>query len=125
MTAPAGFEVQSSRGYFRPQGEVTLAEAIALLRGAAEYAQSFGLRELLLDGLALKGYEQPTILDRYQFISSLANIAAGVMRVAIVLPEQVLDPQRFGTLVATNRGLDANVFTNDEAAVAWLNRESS
>lgn len=120
MTAPAGFEVIGLRGYYRPQGKVTLVEAIELLSSAVAHARSLGLRELLLNGLALTGYQQPTILDRYQFISTLADIAAGAMRIAIVLPETALDPQRFGTLVATNRGLDSNVFTSEEDAVAWL-----
>lgn len=120
MTSLAGWEVIGHRGYYRPQGKVTLPEAINLLTNAAAHARSLGLRELLLDGLAMTGYGQPTILDRYQFISTLADIAAGTMRIAIVLPEAVLDPQRFGTLVATNRGLDSNVFTSEETALAWL-----
>lgn len=120
MPAPSRFTVVGHRGLYRPQEEVTLEQAIALLGKATEHAHSLGLRELLLNGSGFTGYQQPSILDRYQFISTLANIAAGAMRIAIVLPEQVIDPQRFGTLVATNRGLDANVFNNEEAAVAWL-----
>jgi L-ribulose-5-phosphate 3-epimerase UlaE len=120
MPPLAGFEVIGHRGYYRPHGKVTLPEAISLLIAGTQHARSLGLRELLLDGNGLSAYEPPSILDRYQFITTLADIAAGAMRIAIVLPEEVLDPQRFGTLVATNRGLVSNVFTSEETALAWL-----
>lgn len=124
MTAPAEFETIGCRGCYRPQQEVTLEDALALLIAATEYAHAQGLRELLLNAIGLTGYDQPTLLDRYQFISSLANIAAGSLRIAIVIPAAVIDPQRFGTLVATNRGLDSNVFASEEAAIAWLDSAS-
>lgn len=125
MTAPAGFEVIGHRGFYRPQKNVTLDEGLALLTRATEYARSLGLRELLLNAVGLTGYQQPSVLDRYEFISNLANIAAGSLRIAIVIPAEVIDPQRFGTLVAGNRGLHANVFASDEAAVAWLDHVAS
>src|SRR6186997_1204522 len=114
MTAPAGFEVIGRRAFYRPQGIVTLEEGLALLTAATEYAHSLGLRELLLNAVGLTGYQQPSILDRYEFISTLASIAAGSQRIALVIPAEVIDPQRFGTLVAGNRGLESNVFASEE-----------
>jgi hypothetical protein len=124
VDAPAGFTIEGNRGYFRPQGEVTLAEAIRVLVGAVEYAKTIQLPELLLDGMRLTGYTQPSVIDRYQFGSSIANIAAGTTRIAVVLPANIIDPNHFGTLVATNRGLETEVFPTEAEALAWFERRS-
>lgn len=120
MSAPADFTVEGKRGYYRPRGEVTLETGIALLVAAAEYASSLGLGELMLSGLGFTGYSPPNILDRYQYAATLANVGAGNMRVAQVLPTDILDPQRFGVLVANNRGLETRAFTSEAEALAWL-----
>jgi hypothetical protein len=120
VSPPAGFTVEGKRGYYRPQGEVTLDEAIALLVAATEYACTLGLSELVLNASGFTGYELPDILDRYQYSATLAHIGAGTLRVAQVMPADVIDPRRFGVLVANNRDLETRAFTNEADAVAWL-----
>jgi hypothetical protein len=37
----------------------------------------------------------------------------------VVRPE-IMDPQKIGVVMAQNRGIAAEVFTNESAAIAWL-----
>jgi hypothetical protein len=40
--------------------------------------------------------------------------------VATVLRADVYDPQKLGQLMAQNRGVSTDVFTNESEALAWL-----
>ena len=38
----------------------------------------------------------------------------------MMAPAEMVDPEEFGTLVASNHGFRYSVFTDEEEAVAWL-----
>jgi hypothetical protein len=38
----------------------------------------------------------------------------------LVVNQEMIDPDRFGVTVAMNRGLNGNVFSTEEEAIAWL-----
>ena len=42
------------------------------------------------------------------------------MRVAIVAPPEMIDPEKIGVTVATNIGFVSEVFTSEEEALTWL-----
>ena len=61
----------------------------------------------------------PTVSERYR----LGEAAAANWRgppVALVGKPQLMDPERFGEMVARSRGLDGRVFTDVDEARAWL-----
>jgi hypothetical protein len=124
VDAPVGFEQLGSRGFYRPSGEVSLEACVELMLAAIEFARYRGLRELVLNSTGFTGYEHPTVADRYEYGKRLATVA-GDLRIAQVLRPDIIDPRRFGMLVATNRGADTNVFTNEADAVAWLDATDS
>ena len=68
----------------------------------------------------LTGITALSTFDRYQIGEELATAAEGQVRVALVARAELIDPERFGITVARNRGLTADVFTTDAAALAWL-----
>ncbi len=47
------------------------------------------------------------------------------MRAVMVARPEWIDPQKFGVIVAANRGFDANVFPKEAEAIAWLNERQS
>jgi len=58
-------------------------------------------------------------MDRYDTGVLAARHSVGVP-IAMVASETLVDPRRFGELVARNRGLNVRVFTNMDEATAWL-----
>jgi hypothetical protein len=41
--------------------------------------------------------------------------------VVLVVPENLMDPQKFAMLMAHNRGVNGDVFTSEAGAPRWLN----
>jgi hypothetical protein len=65
----------------------------------------------------------PTVLDRYTFGVHIAeNYLNSEPRVqlAVLGNEPMIHPERFGELVARNRGADARAFTDETLALDWL-----
>ena len=65
----------------------------------------------------------PSLLDRFYLGSSFAAIQQGkekIVAMVVVGEEPLIDRERFGEIVATNRGAVGKVFTDDSEAVTWL-----
>ena len=43
-----------------------------------------------------------------------------LVKLAMVVRPEMMDPEKFEVTVATNRGLDGNVFDSEKDALAWL-----
>jgi hypothetical protein len=81
--------------------------------------------KVLVDCLEIGG--TPTTVDRYEFAEFIAcevvgyiNERKGFPRLAIVGKEPLVDPSRFGELVARNRGVTIKVVERMEEALEWL-----
>jgi len=61
----------------------------------------------------------PTTVERYELASHAVRVSAG-LRVALLVIPTFLDPHKFGILVAQNRGLQVDAFTDRAKAMAWL-----
>ena len=64
----------------------------------------------------------PSIFDRFEFgvrIAKLYMESDARIRLAVLGHEPMINPDRFGELVARNRGADARVFTDEGEARAW------
>ncbi len=94
-------------------GEEAFAEAARANRSA-----------ILVDVRAITG-RIPTILDRFEMGVRIAKhyLASDPRtRLALLGHEPMIHPDRFGELVARNRGADARVFTDGTQALDWLLR---
>jgi hypothetical protein len=60
-----------------------------------------------------------TTIDRYE-ISSHGAREATELKVALFSPPELIDPKKFGVMVARNRGMTVDIFTDREKALAWL-----
>jgi hypothetical protein len=97
-------------------GEEAYAAAARANRGA-----------ILIVARAITG-RIPTILDRFEMGVRTARHYLGSdprIRLAVVGHEPMIHPERFGELVARNRGADARVFTDETQALDWLLRRPS
>ena len=70
---------------------------------------------LLLDVTRLE--TRITTVDRFEIASHGARVASD-LKVVVLAPQDLIDP--FGVQVARNRGLDVNVLSDREKAIAWL-----
>jgi len=75
-------------------------------------------RAMLVDLREMTGARMSD-MDRYD-TGVLAARHAVAAPIALVASETLVDPRRFGELVARNRGLNVRVFTNMDEATAWL-----
>jgi hypothetical protein len=77
---------------------------------------------MLVDVRALAGTPPPGLGQRYAFATDWARAAQAAMSVAFLAPPEMVDPGRFGVLVAHGAGLDGDVFEDEAIARAWLGR---
>jgi hypothetical protein len=124
MSVPEFLELRAGYGYFRPVGKVTLAQATQLLTRALDYAVQEKIPRMLVNACELV-MPLPTLADRYFAVREWASVAGGCVRLALVLPAEVIDPQRFGEIVARNAGLTAHISASEPEALHWLLADKS
>ncbi|MDB6111845.1 MAG: hypothetical protein JWR69_3595 [Pedosphaera sp.] len=117
--------MELAEGYarFRPEGCVSLEMAVALVGGALTFCHDQQIPRLLVDTTRLTGFPPPTIADRYFIAQDWAQKAKGKVIVAMVVPPEVIDPQKFEVIAATNAGQRVDVFTSESEALDWLLRQ--
>ena len=120
MAAPDSFEQRGTRGFCRPVAIVTFEQAIDRVADAMRYAREIGLTDLLVNTHGLTGFPTPSTFARYSLAVKWAESAGGALRVALVTRPEIIDPQKIGVLMAQNRGVNGDVFTNETDALAWL-----
>ena len=119
------FEHVGSRGIYRPIGVVTFEQAVDLLILAMQHARSLGLTELIMNGQGLAGFSSPSTFARYSMAVRGAESGGGVLRLAIVVHAELIDPQKIGVVMAQNRGLDTDVFSSESDAIKWLDSRAA
>jgi len=114
------FEQVGRRGFFRPVGMMTFEQAVQTVAEGMRHARSLELVDLLVNTSGLSGFPTPDVFARYSLASNWAESAGASMRVALVARPEIIDPEKIGVLMAQNRGVSGDVFTNEAAAIAWL-----
>lgn len=120
MDRPEQFELADGYACYRPVAQVSLQQAINLVSLAITYAREQEIKFLLIDTLGLTGFDPPSTVDRFALGGQFARAAQRQVKVAFVARPELIDPNRFGLTVARNRGMIADVFTDQAAALAWL-----
>ncbi|MCX6899993.1 MAG: hypothetical protein NT105_15010 [Verrucomicrobia bacterium] len=114
------FEVVGDHAEFRPSGQVSLDQMAQLVASAIALAREQHVRKLLAVTCGLTGFKSPDTFDRYYFIHKWAEASDHGVRVALVALPEMIDPQKFGVLVASNIGFIADIFASEAEALAWL-----
>ena len=100
MSSLDQFEQISDRGFFRPVGTVTFDQAVELVASAMVTARNRGCVDLLVNVCGLTGFPPPTIFARYGLAVRWAESAGGRLRVAMVAPASIIDPEKIGLRIA-------------------------
>jgi len=114
------FEQLARRAYYRPVAVVTFELAVTMCAEAMQYARSGGAIDMVLNTLGLTGFASPDVFARYEMVNKWVLSAGTSMSVAMVCRPELIDPQKISVLMAQNRGATAEVFTNEAAAIVWL-----
>jgi hypothetical protein len=114
------FEIADGYAAFRPVGTVTIAQGIEILCKAVAFARENKLQNLLLDTRGLTGFDPPEIFERYRLAERLASEGKSAVKVVVLAQPEMIHPEKFGMIVARNRGLLANVFATEAESLAWL-----
>jgi hypothetical protein len=120
MVVPEHFKLTGDHAEYRPTGQVSPGECVTLIASAIAFAREQQARKLLIVTLGLKNNERLTIAARYEMMQEWAKAAKGLVKVAIVTRPRMIDPQKFEVTVAANSGLNLDVFTTEDEALAWL-----
>ena len=125
MNTLANFEQVGKRGFYRPTGTVTFERAVDMVAEGMRHARALGLKELLVNTHGFTGFSAPSIFARHALAVKWAESAGAGLIVAMVARPELIDPEKIGVLMAQNRGVLGDVFTNEIAALAWLNARKS
>jgi hypothetical protein len=115
-----GFEVIATRGFYHPVGHVAFEQGVELISQALLRARRLGLEDMVVNITALRGFEPPGVFERYDMVTKWVKCVRTFLRVAFVTQPEFIDSQKIGMLIAQNRGLSADVFDSEAAALAWL-----
>jgi hypothetical protein len=110
---------------FRIEPTGNLRETAESIAATLAQARASGARRVLLDLRALAGAPAPGLGQRHELITAWARAAGGELVLAVVAPDALLDPERFGVHVAEAAGLRAEAFLDDAPARAWLERQAA
>jgi hypothetical protein len=91
--------------------------------GALQQALEAGLERLMVV-LESPDMQPPSVAERVHMVRSWAEIAAGRVRVAIVAPAELFDPDRLGVVAARGFGLVGNAFLHEDEALDWLREDA-
>lgn len=105
---------------FRPSGHLSLTEAIQLVKDAIAEAKRRAIPNLLVVGIDVEGFDPPGIPARHFMSREWALAGQGRVRLAVVIREEMIDPQKFGVAAARNFGLAMHVCSDEAEAVEWL-----
>jgi len=124
MSTPSGFNFEYLSGCLlvRATGRFMIDQKEAAIKEIAEALNAQSVNAALVD---MREVEGPyTFMDRYQ-LGELAGRYLSKIPLAVLALENQTDKQRIGQLVAVNRGAKMEVFTDPDAAMAWLKKHQS
>jgi len=117
-----GFQLQMEQmsGYLAARfiGTAMPGEASQRFELIAEHCKRTNNDKLLIDTTGFNA--KVTLVDRFLLGERLGIFARYRIKVVFVSRPEQLDPRKFAVMVAQNRGVKVETFTDLEAAEAWL-----
>ncbi len=104
------------------KGVFAQGDALTVYTKAFAIAAEHGRERVLIDARGVRPPE-PTLMQRYDQAVHVAGMhlrQVPRVRLAVLGDEPVIHPHRFGEIVATNRGANVKVFTDEQMALDWL-----
>lgn len=104
---------------FRPAGIMSLSTAAGLIETAIRQAAG-RCDGLMVSIMAVSGFGAPSIPARHEIMRKWAQACGGRLRLALVMPPELMDPDRYGESAAANLGLIGKGFLDEAEALTWL-----
>ena len=114
------FERKKGYAVFGPRGEFSFGEMAHLMSRAVVLCRRQKIRKLLIISTGVSGFHPPGISERYNLFEHIASDAASMVRIAHVASAEWVRSGKFDIMVAKNRGLEAENFHAESAALEWL-----
>jgi hypothetical protein len=113
-------QMENASGYMvaRFTGEGNAEEALLNFERIAEECKRTNNKKLLID--CTKAKTEISTVDMYEQGEGAILFNRYEIKIAVVVPEEKFESEKFSELVARNRGVDACVFTDYQDAKAWL-----
>lgn len=113
-------QMENASGYMvaRFIGEGKAEEALLNFEQIAEQCKSTNNTKLLIDCTNAK--TELSMVDMYEQGEGAKLFNRYGIKIAVVVPEEKLEPEKFAEMVARNRGVNACVFTDYQTAEKWL-----
>ncbi|MEO8000529.1 MAG: hypothetical protein ABI644_01535 [Arenimonas sp.] len=108
-------------GIFRPVGSYRFQQVVAQVTGIIVKARGQGISKLVVVSYGLSGFESPSLSERHWMVREWVAASASNLKLAMVVPPEFIDPDKFGVVAAANFGFTVNVFTSEAEAINWLN----
>ena len=121
---PASTTMEGDFACYRPVGEQPLSRVTDGVANAIAWCRRERVRALLAD-LSKAEFARPTVAERFQFISEWADLAGPSVRVCVCARREMILEDKFGVLIATNRGMVADAFDDLGKATEWINSQLS
>jgi hypothetical protein len=121
MSISLKFEPHGGFLLCKASGEFNFEDACSMIQEVLAESGQRGATKVLVDCLQMGG--SPTMVERYTLSEFLAREIVelkGFPRLAFLGKEPLVDPNRFGELVATNRGVRMKTVEQMEDALNWL-----
>ena len=120
MTTRLPLDCVDGIALFRPAGSMPLAAAVTLVETAIREARRQQCAGLMVRVTSLSGFGPPSIAARHEMMRRWARAADARLKLALVIPPEFFDPERFGEISAANFGLAGKGFLTEAEALAWL-----
>ena len=120
MTTRLPLDCVDGIALFRPAGSMPLAAAVTLVEKAIREARRRQCMGLMVLVTSLSGFGPPSIAARHEMMRRWARAADARLKLALVIPPEFFDPERFGEISAANFGLAGKGFLTEAEALAWL-----
>ena len=121
MTLP-DIDVVGDTAVLRFTGESPISKAAARITDALIFARDHKLRKLLVVATQVTLVGERSMAATYFRVQEWARASEGFVRLAMVIPPDMIDPRRTGRTMAANSGLVGEVFTSEAEALEWLGR---
>jgi hypothetical protein len=121
---PEFFSLRKNYAICRPVGELSLDDAVRLIDDSLRFCKENKITRLLANVTGSTPFPSPSLTDRFWLITRWAESARGLVLLSVVAPEDIIHPEKIGVVFAANRGLEANIFSDESEAIEWLCSES-
>ena len=121
---PEFFSLQKNYAICRPVGKLSLDDAVRLIDDSLRFCKMNKITRLLANVTGSTPFPSPSLTDRFWLVTRWAESARGLVLLSVVAPEEIIHPEKLGVVFAANRGLEAEIFSDEAAAIEWLCSQS-